>query len=155
MKRLVSAAAGLLCLFFAFNAAAAGERATPEQAEALVKKAVEYYRTHDHAAALAEFARKDGPFIRGDLYINTYDMRGKCLSHINERMIGKDMITLRDPDGVYIIKDRIERARKQGQGWQEYKFFNPSTHKIEPKHMYFEKVGDVIVAAGAYKPGHS
>ena len=155
MKRLFSAAAGLLCILFAFNAGAAAERATPEQAEALVKKAVAYYKTHDHAAALAEFSRKDGPFIHGDLYINTYDMHGKCLSHVNEKMIGKDMIDLRDPDGKYLIKERIARAGKEGHGWQEYKFFNPASHKVEPKHMYFEKEGDVIISAGAYQAEHS
>jgi cytochrome c len=155
MKRFVSAAAAMLCVLLSLNALAQDERATPEQAEALVKKAIVYYKSKGPDAALTEFSKKEGLFSHKDLYVNVYDLQGKCLAHINQKTIGKNMIDLRDPDGKYLIKERVERAEKEGHGWQEYKFFNPATHKVEPKHMYFEKYGDVVFAAGAYKPGRS
>jgi signal transduction histidine kinase len=152
MKRVISAAAGLLCMGVAFSGFAAGEHATPEQAEALVHKAVAYYKAKGPEAAFAEFSKADGLFSHGDQYVNVYDLQGKCLAHINQKTIGKNMIDLRDPDGKYLIRERIERARKEGEGWQDYKFYDPATHKVEPKHMFFEKVGDVVFASGAYKP---
>ena len=155
MKKTIAAAAGLLCMLFAFATFAEEARTTPEQAEATVKKAIAYYKQHGPEASFAEMSKKEGLFSHGDLYVNVYDIHGKCLAHINQKTIGKDMMDLRDPDGKFLIRERIERAEKEGSGWQEYKFFNPATHKVEPKHMYFEKVGDVIFAAGAYKPGHS
>jgi len=155
MKRLISAAAGLLCMSFALSGFAAPQHATPEQAEALVKKAVAYYKAKGPEAAFAEFSKKEGLFSHGDQYVNVYDMHGKCLAHINQKTIGKDMIDLRDPDGKFLIRERIERAAKEGHGWQDYKFYDPATHKVEPKHMYFEKVDDVVFASGAYKPEKS
>ena len=37
-------------------------------------------------------------------------------------------------------------------GWQDFKFFNPQTKKVEPKRMYWEKHDNIVFAAGAYKP---
>jgi cytochrome c len=154
MKRILTAAAALLCLAFTFNAFA-DEPTTPEQAEAMVKKAIAYYKAKGPEVAFAELSKKEGMFSHADLYVNVYDMQGKCLAHINNKTIGKEMIDLRDPDGKYLIRERIERASKEGHGWQEYKFYNPASHKVEPKHMYFEKYENVIFAAGAYKAGKS
>ena len=155
MKKIIAAAAAAFCMLLNFTASAADSRATPEQAEALVKKAIVYYKQKGPEVALAEFSKKEGMFSHADLYVNVYDMQGKCLAHINQKTVGKNMIDLRDPDGKFLIRERVERAEKEGHGWQEYKFFNPATHKVEPKHMYFEKYGDVVFAAGAYKPGRS
>jgi signal transduction histidine kinase len=44
-------------------------------------------------------------------------------------MIGKEMLDLRDPDGIYIVKDRLELAKTQKSGWQLYKFSTPSRKK--------------------------
>jgi hypothetical protein len=49
------------------------------------------------------------------------------------------------------VKERVEIAKRNGKGWQEYKFQNPLTKRVEQKVAYFERVGDVIVLCGAYK----
>ena len=134
-------------------AAAEPERTTPEQAQALVKAAIDHYKKAGAQKALADFADKTNPtWVKGDRYVNAYDLDGKCLAHVNEKTIGKNMIDLRDVDGKYLIKERLDRARVEGHGWQDYKFFNPATKKVEPKHMYFEKYENVVFAAGAYQP---
>jgi len=74
------------------------------------------------------------------------------LSHINPKMIGKNMMDLRDADGKYHIKERMEAAQKGTSGWQDFKFYNPVSKKIEPKRMYWEKYDNLVFAAGAYKP---
>jgi signal transduction histidine kinase len=59
---------------------------------------------------------------------------------------------MKDPDGKAYVKERIDIANKDGKGWQDYKFTNPLTKKIEPKTTYLEKVDDMIICCGAYKP---
>ena len=146
LMMLVAAFAAALSL----NAAAA-DRGTEAEAQALVKKAVAFYQKSGRDKALAEFQKQPGPFVDRDLYVTVYNMQGDALSHINPKMVGKNMIELRDADGVYLIRDRVEAARKGESGWQEYKFFNPLSKKVEPKRMYWEKHDSIIFAAGAYK----
>ncbi len=49
------------------------------------------------------------------------------------------------------MAERIQIAKEKGGGWQEYKFTNPTTQKVEQKVAYFEKVDDVVIACGAYR----
>jgi cytochrome c len=147
MKRIFAAFAML-----AFSSAFAGERATPPEAEALVKKAIVHYKKVGRDKALADLARKDGGFIDRDLYVTVYDFNGTALAHINPRFIGKNMIDLRDEKGKFHIKERIELAQKQGKGWQDLAGrINPTTKAMEDKRMYFQRHDNLIFAAGAYK----
>lgn len=145
------AAAALACL--AFGAAADEQRATPAEAEALVKKAVAHYKKVGKEKALADFTKKDGGFIDRDLYVTVYNFDGVALAHINPKFIGKNMLDLRDEKGKYHIKERIELAQKNGSGWQDLAGrVNPKTLKLEDKKMYYEKSDNLVFAAGAYKP---
>lgn len=150
MQKLMMLIAALAAAL-SFNTVAAADRGTEAEAQALVKKAVAYYQKNGRDKALAEFQKQPGPFVDRDLYVTVYTMQGEALSHINPKMVGKNMIDLRDADGVYLIRDRVEAAKKGESGWQEYKFFNPVSKKVEPKRMYWEKHDNTIFAAGAYK----
>ncbi len=132
--------------------AAATSYASVAEAEAMVKKAVAFFKKNGKEKAVAEFQKNPGPFIDRDLYVTVYDLEGNALSHINPKMIGKNMMDLRDPSGKYHIKERIEAARAGTSGWQDFQFFNPQTKKVEPKRMYWEKHDNLVFAAGAYKP---
>jgi signal transduction histidine kinase len=91
-------------------------------------------------------------FVDRDLYIFAYDLSGKCVAHgANQKMIGIDLIGMKDPDGKEYVKERVEIAKMKGKGWQDYKFPNPVTKKIESKSAYIEKADDVIIGCGAYK----
>ena len=57
-----------------------------------------------------------------------------------------------DIDGKYFVKERVALAKANPGGfWQDYKFTNPTTKKIEPKAMYCEKLDDSVVCGGIYK----
>jgi len=71
---------------------------------------------------------------------------------LNPKMIGKDLIEMKDSDGKFFVKERIEIAKTKGKGWQDYKFTDPLTKKIEDKRAYVEKYEDLIVGSGIYKP---
>jgi signal transduction histidine kinase len=66
-------------------------------------------------------------------------------------MIGKDLLEMKDPDGKFYVKERVEIAKSKGSGWQDYKFTNPLSKKLEQKTAFVEKVEDIIIGCGAYK----
>jgi cytochrome c len=133
--------------------ARAAERGTPEEAMAMAKKAIAFIKANGKDKAFAEINDAHGQFTDRDLYVVVYDLNGKNLAHgQNPRMIGKDLIDIRDGDGKYYMRERVEIIKTKGKGWQDYKFLDPLTKKIEPKSMYIEKVDDLIVGCGVYKP---
>lgn len=151
MKRFISCIAAVAFAAVSFAANAASDRATSAEAEAMVHKAVDYYKKNGRDKAIEEFKKSPGPFVDRDLYVTVYDMDANCLAHVNPKMVGKNMMDLRDADGKYHIKERMEAARKGNHGWHDFKFFNPVQKKIEPKTMYWEKHDNLVFAAGAYK----
>ena len=99
----------------------------------------------------AEFSTKGGRFHDRDLYITVLDLDGKVLAHgQREDLIGKGLIELKDPDGKLFIRERVELARRQPSFWQNYKFMNPATKKVEPKQMYCERLSETAVCGGVY-----
>ena len=129
----------------------AGEFATKEEAIAMVKKAVVFIGAQGPDKAYAEFTNKSGRFHDRDLYITVLDLDGKVLAHgQREDLIGKVLIELKDPDGKLFVKERMELARQQPSFWQNYKFMNPATKKVEPKEMYCERLNETAVCGGVY-----
>ncbi len=132
--------------------AGSAEFASKDEAIAMVKKASSLIKEQGPEKAYAEFDKKPGPFTDRDLYVVVYGLDGKVLAHgANAKLIGKDMIDAQDVDGKYFVKERTELARKQDEFWQDYKFVNPQTKKIEPKQMYCNRVGETAVCAGIYR----
>ena len=129
---------------------AASDRATLEEAKAMVKKAREYIRKNGREKAFAEIDKRDGMFVDRDIYIYVYDKDLKNLAHGgNARLIGKNLAEMRDPDGKYVNKGLLEVAEKGG-GTFTFKFLNPASNKIETKTGYAEMEGDLMVGSGVY-----
>jgi signal transduction histidine kinase len=126
--------------------------ATKDEAIAMVKKAVEYVKQNGPEKAYPAFDEKKGQFVDRDLYIVVYGMNGKVLAHgANGKLIGKDMNDAQDVDGKYYVKERLALAAKGADFWQDYKFVNPVSKKIEPKQMYCQPLTGTIVCGGVYK----
>src|SRR5262249_313176 len=140
-------------LAFAGGPASTAEFATKDEAVAMVKKAVAFIKeTPDKAKAYAEISNKTGKFVDRDLYVVVYQLDGKVLAHgANEKLIGTDQSNAKDSDGKAFVKERLELAGKQPSFWQDYKFLNPVTQKVEPKQTYCEKLDNTAVCAGVYK----
>lgn len=151
MKVLKLAAAAVLFAGVAYPACSA-ENATKDEAVAMVKKAVAEIQQSGPEKAYAEFDKKGGSFTDRDLYVVVYGLDGKVLAHgSNAKLIGKEMIDAQDVDGKYFVKERTELARKEASFWQDYKFVNPVTKKVQPKQMYCQRVGETAVCAGIYR----
>lgn len=140
-----------LIIALACKPAAAAEFATKEEAISMVKQAVAFIQAQGLDSAYAEFSNKGGRFHDRDLYITVLDLDGKVLAHgQREDLIGKGLIDLKDADGKLFVKERMELARQQPSFWQNYKFMNPATKKVEPKQMYCERLNETAVCGGVY-----
>ena len=149
-KPLISAL--VATLVFAGTAAMAGDGAGKDDAVAMVKKAVAFIKEQSADKAYAEFTNKDVKFIDRDLYVVVYQLDGTVLAHgSNPKFVGRDMSDAQDVDGKLYVKERVEMASKQPSFWQDYKFVNPVSKKVEPKQMYCEKLDNTAVCAGIYK----
>jgi signal transduction histidine kinase len=126
--------------------------ATKDQATAMVKKGVAFIKANGKDKGYAEISNKSGQFVDRDLYLVVYGLDGTVRAHgANEKMIGKNLIDLKDVDGKAFVKERVDLAQSKGTFWQDYKFTNPVTKKIEPKTAYCEKLDDTAVCGGIYK----
>jgi signal transduction histidine kinase len=141
----------LLSLFMLASAHAADQGSAAE-AQAMVKRAVAYIKANGPDKAYDEFTNGKS-FKDRDLYISVYDLNGKNLAHgANPKLVGKDLMGLKDPDGKLIIKMITDLAKEKGQGWTDsYKFMNPLTQKVQSKVIYVERLGETWVGVGIYK----
>ena len=144
--------AALVAALSLCGVAHANEGASPAEATAMVKKGVAFIKAQGKDKGYAEISSKTSQFKDRDLYLVVYGLDGTVRAHgANEKMIGKNLIELKDVDGKAFVKERVELAASKGTFWQDYKFTNPVSKKIEPKSMYCEKVDDAIVCGGIYK----
>ncbi len=126
--------------------------ATAAEATALVKKGISFVKAHGKLKGYAEISNKSGQFVDRDLYLVVYGLDGTVHAHgANDKMIGKNLIDLKDIDGKEFVRERVQLARSKGTFWQDYKFTNPTNKKIEPKSMYCETMDDAVLCGGVYK----
>jgi len=127
--------------------------ATKDDAVGMVKKGVAQVKSAGKDKAYAEFSDKgNATWHKADLYLVVYGLDGTVHAHgANAKMIGKNLIELKDIDGKLFVKERVDMAKTQSSFWQDYKFTNPESKKIEPKQMYCEKLEDTVVCGGIYK----
>ena len=136
----------------AFNTVhAADGGATKDQAVAMVKKGVAFIKANGKEKGYAEITSKAGQFRDRDLYLTVYALDGTVQAHgANEKMVGRNMIEMKDIDGKAFVKERMELAKSKPNFWQDYKFTNPENKKVEPKSMYCERLEESVVCGGVY-----
>lgn len=153
MKKQI--AATMVCiasLALSGAAFAKDEWASKEEAMAMVKKGIGFIKANGKDKGYAEITSKQSRFRDRDLYLVVYGIDGVVRAHgQNEKMVSKNLIDLRDVDGKLFVKERVELAQTKGIFWQDYKFTNPVTKKVEPKQMYCERMDEVVVCGGVYR----
>lgn len=131
----------------------AAERGTAAEAEAMVKKAVAYVKANGRAKAAEEFTNGTS-FKDRDLYISYFELNGKYLAHgANPKLVGKDLIGLKDPNGKLIVQMFVDLAKTKGKGWTDsYQFRDPLTDKLADKVFYLERIDEnTALGVGIYK----
>ena len=148
-RKLLSLSLATMLAGLSFNALA---DASADDATAMVKKGVAFIKANGKDKGYAEISSKTSQFKKEDLYLVVYGLDGTVHAHgANEKMIGKNLIDLKDIDGKPFVKERVEMAKTKASFWQDYKFTNPESKKIEPKSMYCEKLEETVVCGGIYK----
>lgn len=123
---------------------------TEEQVVAMLQRVQDKFNK-DGAAAAIEAAndKSASEFHDRDLYVFIYDMQGVCLANgARPALVGKNLISLKDQDGKYLIREMVAIAAGPGSGWVSYKWPSPVTNKIEDRSAYIEKMGDYFVGVG-------
>lgn len=132
---------------------------TAEEAEELVRKAVDYVQSNGVQAAVQAFNQQDGDFVKGELYVFMFQIGVKegsrvvCLAHpVNAGLIGKDLYDLKDPKGNQFMAAMAKKAMEERGGWVDYKWSHPQTKKIGDKSSYALPATDnIFVGCGIYK----
>lgn len=134
--------------------ALAQQNATRDEAKAMVDAAVEHVKKVGAEQAFKDFSDKSNTqWQKKDLYVFAYNMEGVNVAHgANDKLIGKNLIDLKDPNGKALIQALRDTAAKGG-GWVEYEWPHPQTKKIESKISYTRKLSnyDGFVGAGVYR----
>jgi cytochrome c len=148
-----------LAALLAVQPSNAAEFGTRDEAVAMVKRVQKMFAEAGAEATFKAIDDKTNAALHDrDLYPFVYDLTGICVAHgARPALIGKNLISLKDQNGVYIIQEMVSLARGPGSGWVDYKWPNPLTNKIEDKSSYVEKMGDYFVGVGVYRelPGRS
>lgn len=142
-----------MCLFVVNSVYAAEKRGTPTDAKQLMEKAVAYVKANGEKKALEEFSNRKGKFVKGDLYVFAYSPKAVLLANpMFPDIVGKDLYNKTDAEGKRFRQVIVDTANTYGSGMVDYMYMNPVTKKKELKVVYFQKVGNLIVCCGAYRP---
>ena len=143
----------LVATILAVSSSSAAEFGNRDEAVAMVKRVIDKFAQSGPDATFKAVNDKTNPaFHDRDLYPFVYDLKGVNVAHgARPALVGKNLISLKDQNGVYLIQEMIALAKGPGSGWVDYKWPNPITDKIEDKSSYIEKMGDYFVGVGVYR----
>jgi len=128
-------------------------RGTPEEAKAMMLKAVDHYNTVGRTKALADFTAMKSPFGDRDLYVVCIGSNHKITANGGfAQYVGVSSDVWKDADGKSLGQAIWNAAWASGEATIEYKWINPVSHLVEQKVGYFKKVGEDICGVGAYRP---
>lgn len=90
-------------------------------------------------------------FDNGNGYFFVHEYDGSVLYNANESLIGKNLIGTQDPNGVYLVRELIEKA-KQGGGAVPYWWAKPGTGVVTEKLSYADGFSQWkwMIGTGAY-----
>ena len=134
--------------------ASADEKGTKDEAKAMTDAAVEHVKKVGAEQAFKDFTTDKAHWTKKDLYVMAYDMKGTCVGHgANEKLIGRNLIEMKDPNGVMVVAELVKVAQSKGQGWVDYVWPHPQTKKLEDKSTYVKKLAnyDGWVGVGIYR----
>ena len=151
MKRLLRFT-WLLLLCCSQVHAATVQEADAQAAKALLEKALAYYHKQGDKA-FAAFSRQ-GEFIDQDRYVFVADTKGVLLASggPSSALIGRDVSEVLGPDLQASFKQALSVPEGQGIQQADYRWQNWNDGKVEHKHVFYQRVGERILAVGYYLP---
>ena len=142
----------LLLLCFGQVNAATTEEQDATAAKALLEKALAHYQRQGDKA-FAAFSRQ-GEFVDKDRYVFVVDTQGVLLASggPSSALIGRDVSEVLGPELRQSFKDALKVPEGQGIQQADYRWQNWNDGKVEHKHVFYQRVGQRILAVGYYLP---
>jgi cytochrome c len=132
--------------------AAAQTRGTPEEAQALVARAIALYDEIGREEAFRRFMAKDGDFIDRDLYVFVIGPdRLLAVNGAFPERVGIEVIGETDVDGQPYGRMLVEDATPDG-AWVEYRRLSPASGAVERKRSWVVLHDGYVFGSGAYTP---
>lgn len=148
----------LVCLVMVtlFSSTGFAEKITSQLCKKKVLAAAELLKSKGKDA-FAELKDPNGPFRFGDGagYVWVHNLDGIMMMHpIKPALEGKNLLNLRDVNGVYFFVAFNEIAEDKGAGWVPYTWPKPGEKKSSPKVSYVmlvqNDIDEFIVGSGMY-----
>ncbi|VXD05249.1 Calcium channel protein [Pseudomonas sp. 9AZ] len=134
------------------SAPTSGYEAEADQAQALLAKAVRAYKEQGDPV-LAQLSRQ-GIFTTADTYVYVVSTMGVMLASggPSSIYIGRDIRPMLDNELKVAFEEALTSPENNVTHSREYYWMNWRDGKRERKHVYFQRVGDKVFAAGYYIP---
>lgn len=148
MQRLTLRTLLPVILLTAAIAVVAGEYGTPEEAKAMLEKAVAALK-EDKAQALEMFTKGEGGFKDRDLYPYCGGPDGNFTAH--PKLVGESLKDLKDKTGKAFGEEIYAKAKEGEIAEVLYMWPRPGEEEPVQKVAYVTKVDDQVCAVGYYQ----
>jgi cytochrome c len=152
--KLVQKLIAFLFVSLASVSSMAQDHGTKDEAKAMVNAALAHIKKAGNDQAFKDFTSDKTNWVKKDLYVFAVDTKGNVLAHgANEKLIGKNLIELKDQNGKPFAREFLEVAATKGEGWVDYDWPHPVSKKIEEKTSFVKRIPgfDGLVIVGAYR----
>lgn len=131
----------------------AQERGTKDEAKALNEAAVAHIKQVGLDQAFKDFGADKARWMPKDLYPFVMEFGGVMRFHLNDKMVGKNLLDVKDASGKEFGKEMVATARDKATGWVDYEWTHPASKKIEDKSAFIQRVpgADLFVGVGIYR----
>ncbi len=140
--------ASALAFFGSAGIAAEPPYGTPEEAKAMLEKAVVALKA-DKSKALVMFTRGEGSFKDRDLYPYCGGPDGYFTAH--PTLLGRSLKDLKDKSGKPLGEEVYARAREGDISMVWYLWPRPGQTDPVEKAAFVTRIGDQVCAVGYYK----
>jgi cytochrome c len=129
------------------------KRGTPDEARAMLGKAITHYAKVGREKALADFTAGKAPFHDRDLYVVCIGVDHTIIAHGGfAAFVGQSADRLANVDGKPLGNTLWSAASDAKEGAVRYRWINPMSGQPEPKVSFARKAGNDVCLVGAYNP---
>ncbi len=154
-KKLTIVTILISALFYLSLSSFAEQKATKKECIAKCKAAVAMVKKKGLKKTLKVLQKKNGPFVWKNSYVFSINIDTKnVIAHaIKPKLIGKNLVHIKDIKGKMFFAEFINIAKAKGNGWVDYMWPKPGEKKPSQKITYVLKVPGkpILMAAGIYK----
>lgn len=136
------------------GALAAEGQGTRDEAKVLVDRAHAHVKKVGAEQAFKDFTTDKAGWTHKDLYVFATSFAGVMMANgANDKLVGKNLLEIKDQNGKAFVKDYLAMAQAKGSGWTDYDWSNPVTKKVEAKTSYVRRLdgADAVVGVGVYR----